>query len=104
MSFQLEKISIKKLPIRKNLPFQKITYPHIISYIAAPTDFTVTLARSEVITFLTPIVQYYHVLFIKNPTETYNYMAYIEPLHWLAWLVIIIFVLFACPVLWFAAR
>ena len=49
------------------------------------TDFTVTAARSEVITFALPITQIYHSLFIQNPSGTVNYMAYIEPLHYLAW-------------------
>ncbi len=57
----------------------------------AATDFTVTKERSVVITFAEPITQIYHSLFIKNPSGTYNYMAYIEPLHYLSWIVILLF-------------
>jgi ABC-type amino acid transport substrate-binding protein len=34
----------------------------------AVTDFTVTMARSSVITFAQPITQIHHRLFIKNPS------------------------------------
>ena len=71
---------------------------------SAPTEFTVTLARSQVISFLIPFTEYYHALFIKNPNESYNYMAYIEPLNWLAWLMILVFVIFAPTLMWIAAR
>ena len=51
----------------------------------AITPFTVTYERSAVMTFTTPLTQIYHSLFIKNPAETFNYLAYIEPMHWLSW-------------------
>ena len=62
------------------------------------------MERGVVITFANPITQIYHSLFIKNPAETFNWMAYIEPLHWLAWTIIVVFLLSAPPVLWIAAR
>ena len=57
------------------------------------TDFTVTQARSEVISFALPITQIYHRLFIQNPSGTFNYLAYVEPLHILAWMMVGIFCL-----------
>ena len=54
--------------------------------------------------FLIPFTEYYHALFIKNPSESYNYMAYIEPLHWQAWAVVLVFIIFAPPFVWIAAR
>ena len=63
----------------------------------AITDFTITMERSAVMTFAQPIVIYYHSLFIKNPTGTFNYMAYIEPLHYMAWVGIALFVLLTPP-------
>ena len=57
------------------------------------TDFQVTHARSEVITFAQPIRETYHSLFIQNPSNTLNYKAYIEPLHYLAWMLVGLFCL-----------
>jgi hypothetical protein len=51
----------------------------------APTDFTVTVERTAVMTFAIPITQMYHSLFIKNPAEKFHLLAYIEPMHWFAW-------------------
>ena len=70
----------------------------------AATDFTVTMERSAVMTFANPITQIYHSIFIQNPSETFNYMAYIEPLHYMAWVSIIIFILLAPPLLHFTQR
>ena len=70
----------------------------------APTDFTVTLERSVVMTFATPITQIYHALFIKNPAETFNYMAYIEPMHWLSWVGILILIVVVPPLLFMTTR
>ena len=70
----------------------------------APTDFTVTNARSKVITFISPINKIYHALFIKNPSETYNYAAYTEPMHWLAWVSLLVFIAVVPPILFITAR
>ena len=70
----------------------------------AVTDFTVTNERSAVMTFATPIIQIYHVLFIKNPAETFNYTAYIEPMHWLSWVGIFVFILTLPPLLFMTTR
>lgn len=70
----------------------------------APTDFTVTMERSAVMTFANPITQIYHSLFIKNPTETYNYTAYTEPMHWLSWVILLVFIGLVPPFLWFNTR
>ena len=68
------------------------------------TDFTVTRARSKVMSFAQPITQIYHSLFIKNPSGALNYMAYIEPMHYLAWISVIIFCLCTPPFLYMTAR
>ena len=70
----------------------------------APASFTVTVARSKVLTFAIPITEIYHSLFIQNPLASYNAMAYLEPLHFLSWLVLIIFCFLAPPLLFFSAR
>ena len=70
----------------------------------APTDFTVTQERSAVITFGTPITQIYHSLFIRNPAETFNFVAYIEPMHWSSWFGIFIFIIIVPPLLFLTMR
>ena len=70
----------------------------------ATTDFTVTHERSAVMTFATPIKQIYHSLFIKNPAETFNYMAYIEPMHGLSWVGIFVLVITVPPLLFMTTR
>ena len=42
------------------------------------TTFAVTQERSTVITFASPLFEVYYSLFIKNPAEIFNIMAYIE--------------------------
>ena len=70
----------------------------------ATTDFTITHERSMVMTFATPITQIYHALFIKNPAETFNYMAYIEPMDWLSWVGIFVMIVTVPPLLFMTAR
>jgi hypothetical protein len=70
----------------------------------AATDFTVTLERSEVMTFAQPITHIYHNLFIKNPTEAYNFKAYTDPLHDISWIVLIIFCVCTPPVVFLTTR
>ena len=66
--------------------------------------FTVTQERSTVITFATPIMEMYHTLFIKNPAESYNFMAYIKPMHWLSWIFLIVLLATVPPLLYLAIR
>ena len=70
----------------------------------AVTDFTVTLERSAVMTFATPLTQIYHALFMKNPAETFNYLAYIEPMNWLSWVGIFVLVVTLPPLLSMTTR
>ena len=56
------------------------------------SPFTVTLARSQVVSFSQPILQADHRLFIKNPLGNFNFQAYNEPLHNLAWVFVDYFV------------
>ena len=70
----------------------------------ATTDFTVTQERSDVMTFASPITQIYHTLFIKNPAENFNFMAYIEPLHWFAWIGLFVLLVTVPPILYVAIR
>ena len=65
---------------------------------------SVSLERSTVMTFATPLTQVYYSLFIKNPADTFNYMAYIEPMHWLSWIGILILIVFVPPLLFLTTR
>ena len=72
--------------------------------IPAATDFTVTQERSVVMTFANPITQIYHAIFIQNPAETYNFMAYIEPLHYMSWVGVCLVILGGPPLLHFTQK
>ena len=70
----------------------------------AAADFAVSLERSTVITFASPIYETYFSLFIKNPSETFNIMAYIEPMHLLAWVGMFVLLATVPPLLYLAVR
>ena len=64
----------------------------------APVDFSVTSQRSQAIDFLPSLSESYLQLFLKNPVDTLNWRAYIEPFTTYSWLVIIGF-LFIAPII-----
>ena len=70
----------------------------------AATLFAVTEERSTVMTFTNTISESYHSLFIKNPAETFNLMAYIEPMHWLTWIGLFVLLATVPPLLYLAVR
>ena len=70
----------------------------------AATLFAVTKERSTVVAFTDTISESYHSLFIKNPAETFNLMAYIEPMHWLTWIGLFVLLATVPPLLYLAAR
>ena len=70
----------------------------------AATLFAVTEERSTVMTFTNTISESYHSLFIKNPAETFNLMAYIEPMHSLTWIGLFVLLATVPPLLYLAAR
>ena len=70
----------------------------------ATTRFSVTHQRSTVITFADAIQFEFSSLFIKNPSENYNILAYIEPLHWLVWVGIFVLLATAPPLLYLTVR
>ena len=70
----------------------------------AATLFAVTEERSTVMTFTNTISESYHSLFIKNPAETFNLMAYIEPMHSLTWIGLFVLLATVPPLLHLAVR
>ena len=95
--------------IRQEIDIGNIFNSFIICYLKncihlAVTDFTVTMERSPYISFSSTIQTYYHTLFIKNPSETFNYLAYLEPLHHLSWTFVALFCTLVPPLLCLTTR
>jgi hypothetical protein len=67
-------------------------------------DLALNELRSTVMTFASPIIPFYHALFIKNPAEKFNLMAYIEPMHWLVWVGLFVLLATLPPFLYLAIR
>ena len=70
----------------------------------ATADFAVSQERSTVITFGSQMFEVYYALFIKNPNEIFNTMAYIEPMHWLASVGMLVLLATVPPLLYLAVR
>ena len=70
----------------------------------ATTRFSVTHQRSTVITFADAIQFEFSSMFIKNPSENYNILAYIEPMHWLVWVGIFVLLATLPPLLYLTVR
>ena len=78
-------------------------------YLTAQTKenyFTMAVSqeRSTVMTFASPIFDIYYSLFIKNPADILNIMAYIEPMHRLAWISMFVLLATVPPLLYLAVR
>ena len=70
----------------------------------AVATMAVSQERSTVMTFASPIFRVYYSLFIKNPADIFNIMAYIEPMHWLAWIGMFVLLATVPPLLYLAVR
>ena len=71
--------------------------------IAAAT-FAISQERSTVMTFATPVMEVYWTLFVKNPADIFNTMAYIEPMQGLAWIGMFVLLASVPPLLYLAVR
>ena len=67
----------------------------------AAADFTITSDRSAVVDFLPVLIESFIQAFIKNPSDNLNWMAFLEPVRWWAWLGILAFLLLAPPIICF---
>ena len=65
----------------------------IISFNTAVSPLAENLERSEVISFSIPIYQARPQLFLKNPNDALKFSTYVEPLTWIAWIFIGLFVI-----------
>ena len=53
----------------------------------APAEFTVTELRSRAVDFSLPIAESHQKLFVRNPAESPNWTAFLEPLSSACWAV-----------------
>ena len=65
----------------------------------AAADFTVTFNRSEVVDFLPTLVQSWIQIFIQNPSASRNWLVFIEPITWQAWVIILLFLMCVPPII-----
>ena len=65
----------------------------IIFFYTAVSPLAENLERSEVISFSIPIYQARTELFLKNPNDALKFSTYVEPLTWIAWIFIGLFVI-----------
>ena len=98
--------------LRDEADFGELTSSHnkIFEYIFESLDFsvaaslTITSIRNTVIDFAIPIITTPHALFIKNPEDSINLMAYVNPMQWTAWTAVAVFP-FTVPIfLYFTTR
>ena len=69
--------------------------------ISAATSLIQTTARTKSTSWTIPLVFSYQAIFIKNPANVYNYESYVEPMAYLSWGVVAIFLLCTPPFLYF---
>ena len=53
--------------------------------------FIMKQSRSTAVDYLPTLMVAYQQLFIKNPAESYDLLAYTKPLTWESWLTVVIF-------------
>ncbi len=71
---------------------------------AAISDLLETFDRSLVVSFAASIMEGYYGLLIKNVAGKLNWLAYFEPLDYLAWFAILLFCALVPPFLWISSR
>ena len=70
----------------------------------APTSLIQTVERELATDWTIPLVFSHLSIFIKNPTNVYNYTAYLEPLTYLSWAIIVVFLFAIPPVLFYVSK
>ena len=64
---------------------------HLLNLFIGVTSFTITLVRSQAVSFVNPLANGRITYFLKNPKGAVNYQAYTEPLQNITWLSIGVF-------------
>ena len=62
-------------------------------------DFTVTSERSHIVDFLPVLIESFIQVFIANPSDRQNWVAFLEPVTWQAWLGVLAFLVITPPVI-----
>ena len=70
----------------------------------APTSLIQTVERQLATDWTLPLVFSHLSIFIKNPTNTYNYTAFLEPLTYASWVAILVFLLSVPFVIFFISK
>lgn len=60
-------------------------------FFIACSAFSVTLERSEAVSFTSAINVIHHRLFLKNPEGALNMSAFVAPFEWSTWLLVLAF-------------
>ena len=55
-------------------------------------------------TFSSAMDEFFHAVFIKNPSDSYNYQAYTSPLTNSTWLLLFVWIIATPPILFIVAR
>ena len=69
--------------------------------VSAATALIQTASRAESADFSIPLTFAYAAIFIKNPVGDYNYESYVEPMAYLSWGLLIVFLFLTPPFLYF---
>ena len=69
-------------------------------YVSAATSLIITLPRVIDADWTTPLVYGYIAIFVKNPAGVVNFQAYLEPVTFLAWGMIVVFLIVIPPFLY----
>ena len=76
----------------------------LLDFFSAVADFALTHIRSTAVSFLNPIQQYTHGIFIENPSGSYNFTAFSDPFHYLVWIAVLGLIVFTPIVLYLTVR
>ena len=94
-----------KKDLTLDLKLSKYTLgPLGLTLISGAAPFRNTMARRKVVSFLDPMTADPALLFIRNPSQAFNFAAYIEPMHYLAWIFVIVFCLLTPPFLYITTK
>ena len=78
--------------------------PLELTLISGAAPFRNTMARRKVVSFLDPMTADPTLLFIRNPSQAFNFAAYVEPMHSLAWIFVMVFCLLTPPFLYITTK
>ncbi len=97
-------LQFQEIDIGNGSDIDELRLFYLITCFLAVTDYTVTMERAEVMTFSIPLTQIFHSFFIKNPSDFFNFKAYVQPLLYPVWLTLAGFCAVTPPVLYLASK